>query len=206
MAALLRTLRARASTLFTTYKGIWSRRRATVRTYDPDTGELESTQEMVLLSWQYFYKAPVRKVVTCKVDGQRADPDACKSKGNPKAMYPLLDRNSARHYRITLMGQTMVAHQPCYKLKVTPRHKTERHFSGTLYVALGTLKPVRAEGTLARLPFPIKRFHIKLRFTQYKGFAVPSSGKVEITLKVPVVYHARLVSSFHALEHRLIPR
>jgi len=94
----------------------------------------------------------------------------------------------------------------CHKLQVIPRKKTAQHFEGVMYFATDTLHAVLLEGTMAKLPFPLRKFYIKLRFGRHKGIPVVSRGFLDIEVKVPVFFHARFVNRFSASRHKLLPR
>ena len=59
---------------------------------------------------------------------------------------------------------------------------------------------------VAKLPFPLKRFLIKLRFGKRDGYPVVIRGYVDLEVKVAIFYHARIVNRFTASRHTLLTK
>jgi len=203
---LVRTLREKARPYYARFNGVRALRTITSKELDPDTGELKTLKKFKVDFLSHFYRKPGRKILSCKVDGEKARPKACKPKGDPKPVIPLFDKDSAKNYRFKLQGKKTIEGIPCHRLKVTPLKKTDQHMSGTMYVSVDKLESVLWEGTLARLSFPLKRFFIKLRFGRQDGFPVLKRGYLDIEVKVAIFYHARLVNRFTETKHRFLPR
>lgn len=205
-AELLDRLRQKAAPTYAKYRGVWQKRRVTVKERDPDSGKVEKTKTMTVQVHQYFYRPPQTKILTCAINGQKKAAEECQGKGEPKNILPVFDEDGAKNYSVSLSGEAKVGGRPCYKLRVIPKKRTERHFWGDFYVAKDTLEPVRMTGTMGDLPFPLKRFRLDLRFAKQGGRSVSTRGTVDITVKVPIVFHARIVSRYQALETRMIPK
>ena len=203
---LVRTLRERSRPYFARFKGVRAVRTITSKELDPDTGELKKLKEFKVDLWSHFYLKPARKILSCKVDGKAEEPGACEPRGDPKAVLPLFDERSAENYRFELLGKKTVQGIPCYKLKIIPLKKTDQHMSGVMYFSVDKLESVLLEGTMAKLPFPLKRFFIKLRFGRKDGFPVVTRGYLDIEVKVAVFYHVRMVNRFTETRHRFLPR
>ncbi len=206
-AELVKILRTRASSMFAKYKGVHHRRMVTSKELDPKSGKVRSIKQFDVDFWSYFYLKPVQKIISCKVNGDEARPRDCKPKGKgPKPLAPLFDGESANNYRFKLLGKKKIQGILCHKLKVIPLKKTEQHFHGSMYLSADKLEPVMLEGTLAKLPFPLKRFLIKLRFGKRDGYPVVIRGYVDLEVKVAIFYHARIVNRFTASRHTLLTK
>ena len=206
-AELVRTLRERAKPYFAKFKGVRTTRTITSKEMDPSSGEVRTAKVFKVDFWNHFYLKPARHILTCKVDGAKAEPKECEPKGkDPKPIAPLFDKDSARNYKFKLLGKKTVHGIPCYKLMILPRKMTDQHMSGHMYLSVDKLEAVLLEGTMAKLPFPLKRFFIKLRFGQKDGFPMVKRGYLDIEVKVPVFFHARIVNRFTESNHRFLPR
>ena len=205
-AELVSTLRERAKPYFAKFKGVRAMRTITSRELDPQSGKLRTLKEFKVDFWSHFYLKPAQHILSCKVNGEKKEPDDCKPRGKPKAIIPLFDKQSAKNYRFKLLGKTTIQGIPCYKLKILPLKKTDQHMSGVMYFAVGSLEAVLLEGTMAKLPFPLKRFFIKLRFGRKDGFPIVLRGYLDLEVKVSVFFHARMVNRFTQTNHRFLPR
>ena len=205
-AELVRTLRERSRPYFAKFKGVRATRSITSKELDPASGKLRTLKQFKVDFWSHFYLKPAQHILSCKVNGEKRDPDDCKPKGNPKAVIPLFDKESAKNYRFKLLGIKTIMGIACYRLKIVPLKKTDQHMSGFMYFAVDTLKAVLMEGTMAKLSFPLKRFFIKLRFGYQDGFPIVLRGYMDLEARVPLFFHARLVSRFTETNHRFVPR
>jgi hypothetical protein len=205
-ADLIRRLRAKGFPLYDKYKGVSSRRQVTTEERDPETNALEKTKTMRVAVTEYFYEPLKRTVLQCKVDGKPAKNKECEGRKGRKPTWPIFDRQGQKNYNFRWVGQKTVHGVPCHKLRVIPRKRTDRHMSGHLYVALDSLEPKLLEATVADLPFPLRKFYLKLRFTQLDGHPVVSRGYVDLVIKVPLFVHRRIISRFRASGSKLVPR
>lgn len=203
---LIKVLRQRAAPMYERFSGVSSLRTVTTREFKLGQARPRFTKVMEAEVIEPFYSSPRRKILSCLVDGSKASERECEGRGQSEPVQPLFDKDSAIHYDFKLAGRKTVGKVACLKLKVIPRKSSPRHFSGHLYVAADTHFPVLLDGTLAKLPFPLKRFRLKLSFGRHEGFAVAASGTIDVEVKVAFFYHARIVSQFVAREHKLLPR
>lgn len=202
-------LAARYSDYARRYRGVFSRRKVLVRGYDVSSGKLRETKAARRDYFEYLDKAPSWRTVSCQVDGKPAPVKDCEPKGGVKPMLQPLAPGWDKHYRLSIVGQRMVGQTLCHTVQVSPLKRSERHFSGKLYVAKTDLRLMLLEGKIARLPFPIKEFWTKVYFDKHPGqpkYVVATKGRVRLRIKVPLVLHGRLVIDFTAWGHRFLPR
>jgi len=79
------------------------------------------------------------------------------------------------NYRFALIGEENCGSRRCYKLALTPRHKTKYMVEGTAWVNRDDYAVVRIAGHLAKSPsFWIKAPKVEQRFENVDGFWMPS--------------------------------
>lgn len=208
-ARVLAQARQRWQAFSSKYGGDFSRRSNVIREYDPDSGKLKKTKEIRADVFNYLFKPPHTHVVTCKVDGKKADVSDCKPRGKRKNFHHVFGKDGTKHYAVKIVARPTISGLPCHKIRVTPRKRTDGHFKGHLYLHTKDLRLVMMEGTVGKLPFPLKEFWIKLRFKEmpgHPGVGVVSSGSMKIRVKVPLFVHLKMKGTFRAWGHRLIRR
>ncbi len=201
---VLKTAFEKGTEIYTKYRGIESLRNELIREYDPETGELRSTSEVMTRRKEYFYAMPEIEVLAYKKDGKEMDPAKYRVwKAMP--LYPIFDARGRERYTLRITGRKKVAGKECYSVQVEPKQETPRHFRGTVYLAVKTLESVSLEGTMAKLDFPLKEFSINLSMTLVDAVPVAKTGTARIRVKVPIFYPDTIVeSSITVLENRLI--
>ena len=208
-ARLLSRVRNKWQQYASKYRGDFSRRSTVIKEYDPDTNKLKQTKEVRADFFNYLHKPPFSHVVSCKVDGKKADLGECKPRGKRKIFHHVFGRDGQKHYAVKIVGTSTIRGLDCYKIKVTAKKKTDRHFKGYLYLQTRDLRLVLMEGMVASLPFPLKEFWLKLLFKEmpsHPGVAVVSSGQMTMRIKVPMFVNMRAQARFRAWGHRLIKR
>lgn len=187
------------------YQGIESLRKEVVSEYDPKTNKLLSVSEITVTRTDYFYEKPLAEVKTYKKDGKEMKP----SKFNyitDVPTFPVFDEKGKDHYTVQVTEKKIFNGKECYKIEVTPKKDTSRHFKGFLYYTVKNLDLVYFEGTTAKLSFPLKSFKIEFNTTMYKGIPVSSNGKAFLRVKIPILYpDTFIISSITVLENKLIP-
>ena len=119
----------------------------------------------------------------------------------------VFDREGERNYEVRLAGVVEIDARRCYRVEVTPRVRTVRHFVGQVYFAVADLSLVRMEGSVARLPFPLRHVYMKLGFRRLAGGHVDVAwGYVDVWVRVPLLYQRRMVTRFTATRHELVRR
>ena len=208
-ARLFAEVRRKWQQYTTKYSGDFSRRSTVLKEYDPDSGKLKKTKELRADFFNYLYKPPYSHVISCKVDGKKADLGDCKPRGKRKVFHHVFDSNGHSHYAVKVVSTPTIRGVPCYKIKVTPKKRTDRHFMGHLYLEKKTMRLVLMEGTAARFPFMLKEMWLKMYFKQmpgHPGIGVISDGTMLFRVKIPLIIHMRIKGRFRAWGHRLIRR
>ncbi|MBN1496489.1 MAG: hypothetical protein JXA07_06955 [Spirochaetes bacterium] len=201
---VIAALKKRGIEMYRTYTGVESLRTEIVREYDPDTGTLKSTSEVSMKRKDYYYKDPDIEVLSYIKDGKEMKPSKFRiMKSAPS--FPVFDERGDEHYSITIEDKVKINGKACYRVRVTPRKKTMRHFSGDIFFRTDTLDTVRLEGTVAKLDFPLTSFRIELHMAPHNGVPVLQSGTVEVRVHVPIFYPDTLiVTSIATRESRLM--
>lgn len=194
----------RGITIYKKYTGIEYSRKETVSEYDPATKKLKSVSEITMKRKDYFYKEPEIEVLTYRKDGKEMDPSKFRvMKSMP--LYPAFDEKGNDNYRFTVVGKVRHSGKECYCIQVEPRIISSRHFRGSIYATVNNLDMVSIEGTMAKLDFPIKEFHIALEMKNVDGVPIARSGEVHVRVNVPVFYPDTLiVSSLETLDTKLM--
>lgn len=208
-ARVLAQVRQRWQRFTARYRGDFSRRSMVLEEYDPKTNKLLHTKQIRQDFFSYLSKPPYAHTVSCKVDGKKADLGECKPRGKRKIFHHVFGRDGQKHYAVKIVGTSTIRGLDCYKIKVTAKKKTDRHFKGYLYLQTRDLRLVLMEGMVASLPFPLKEFWLKLLFKEmpsHPGVAVVSSGQMTMRIKVPMFVNMRAQARFRAWGHRLIKR
>lgn len=200
---VLAELYERGIGMYRSFKGVESLRRETTREYDPATNALRSTSETVTRRREYFYDKPEIEVLSYKKDGVDMKPSRLRMWKSLPA-YPVFDEKGRERYAVNISGRKWIRGKSCYRIEVTPRKETSRHFRGDIYVAVGTLKTVYIEGTLARLDFPLKDIRMEIYTTILDSVPVAESGTVRVRVSVPGFFPDTIIdTSFTVLENRL---
>jgi hypothetical protein len=206
-ARVLSVIRQRTQRFHAANSGVADRRRTVVREYDPDTRLLISSKAFVHEHTHYFHDRPSARIQRCKVNGQLAPTGRCASDDLRRRPHvPVFDREGHRHYHVTVAGEAVVAGQRCYRVNVHPLRRTVRHFKGRMYFRTRDLRLLMMEGTVARLPFPVRRVYLKLWFKKKSDLVGIARGYVDVWVRVPLLFARRIVTRFTAEGHRAVPR
>lgn len=201
---VIATLKSRGLEIYETYIGVESLRTETVKEYDPATGALKSTSEVTMKRKDYFYRAPEIEVVSYTKDGKEMNPSKFRVMKS-KPTHPVFDAHGDEHYSTTLEDTVRINGAACYRVRVTPKKETMRHFSGDMFFKKDTLESVLIEGTVAKLDFPLTSFKIELQMVPLDRVPVVQSGTVQVRVNVPVFYpDTMIVTTIATRESRLM--
>jgi hypothetical protein len=205
-ARILATIRGRVQRFLANHRGIAARRWTVVREYDPDDGRLVKTAVYDADQIDYFYSKPAIRILRCFIDGRRVDNEQCDSDRQRREPHlQLFDGDGKRNYAVRITGEVTIKGQRAYRLDVRARRKTDRHFVGQLYFRASDLQLLFLEGSVARLPFPVRHLYLKLHFRKYgQDLVGVSRGYVDIWVRVPLVFKRRIVTRFTASGHRAV--
>jgi hypothetical protein len=190
--------------LYKKYSGVESVRKEVISEYDPETNRLKSVSEVTMKRKDFFYKNPEVEVLTYKKDGKEMDPSKFRiMKSMP--LYPVFDEKGRDNYLITVAEKIKYNGRECYRIQVEPRKETSRHFRGNIYITVNSMEMIHTEGTLAKLDFPLKEFHIAINTRRIDDVPVTQTGEVHVRVNVPVFYPDTLiVSTLTTLESKLM--
>jgi len=186
------------------YRGVESTRNVEVKEYD-SSGKLTVTHKFVAVRRDYFYEPPESKVLKYEKNGKDTKPTDYKElKTDPT--YPVFDENGEQYYETAVVAVQVIDGAKCYKVKVTPKQATARHFSGHIYYKTDDLEPHVAEGTIGKLPWPFKEFYMRFYFVKQNGYPMFRSGVMTIKVNVPVVFaDHKFDTTIDVIESKPIP-
>lgn len=202
---ILETIRAKNSHFYSDYSGIKYDRKLTLKTFDPSENILESISTVHVIIKRYFYKESETKVISYTIDDENQDPADYDPRDYLPA-YHLLDQEGMSHYDAIVEGYSNIDGINCYKIKVTPQKSTKRHESGYYFVDTSTLSVKKIEITLSELPFPLRKFKKVAMMANSDGFFYTNSYSVDMILKVPILYHKRMVVEAQTLSASFISK
>jgi hypothetical protein len=190
--------------IYTKYRGVESTSKSVIREYDARTNAQKSTTEITLRRKDYFYGEPEVKALSFKKDGKDKDPSEYRLLES-KPGYLVFDQKGNDHYVLKIVDKKMIGSRECYRIVVSPKKATARHFKGEIYCAVDTLDIVHTAGGAGDLEFPIKHFRAVFDYTLVNSVPVVQSGTVEVRVDVPVVYPDTLiVTATTVIESRLL--
>ncbi len=182
-----------------------SRRKVQVREIDPDDGEVVGRRLIDQRVQGRVGENPRREILRCEIDGEVVEPSSCADKDRMEPPLRIFGPEGPRNYELAVAGRVRFAGVESWRIHVTPRERTVRHFDGDLFAAVDDLRLLGTEGTLADLPFGVEALLVHLRFTQTPDGPVVRHGKFDFTLHIPLIVHRRIVSEFEATEQKLLP-
>lgn len=190
--------------VYTQYRGVESTSRSVIREYDARTRALKSTMEVIANRKDYFYDPPEIKVLSYRKDGRNQDPADYRA-WEMKPGYPVFDPRGTDHYTLKIVERKMIGNRECFRIVVSPKQATARHFKGDIYCATDTLDIVRTDGGAGELVFPIKQFRAVFGYRQVNNVSMVQSGMIEMMVDLPVIYpHALILTATTVMESRLI--
>ena len=192
--SLIDRIIAKASKIYDQYEGIESIKEVETNIYDSETKKLLENKKLKLKAKDFFYKKPVSEVIEYYKDGKKADPKDHKSGKKSKPITPVFDKDSKKNYDIKVVGSKIHRNVDCYKLKVTPKKKSETLFKGEMLVSKKTLSVMYLSGTISEFPRFMENFQIKIDY-KTENFPSESVGEVTLHLDVPIFYSNKLIKS-----------
>ena len=188
------------------YSGVRSRRVNYMREYDADSGQKVNFYESTIIRTQFFYKPPVVKPISLKINGT-SRPISEFKKRKEKSFWPIFDVNGRKNYNLKINKIIKFRGKDCYVISVIPRQKTEKHVRGQVFMDAKTLNIEMFSGTTAVFSTGVKDISFKLYFKNVKGWPVVSHGSSYVRVYFPLVQpHRKLKLNFKASGHRLVPR
>jgi len=186
------------------FSGVESRRNVEVKEYDA-SNKLLVTHKYVVDRKDFFYIMPESKVLKYEKDGKEKKSSEYKELLSEPS-YPVFDEKGERYYDTSVVSVQMLDGNKCYKIKVTPKQATERHFSGYLYYKTDDFEPYFLEGSIGKLPWSLKEFSMRFYFTKEKGYPMLKSGVMNVKINVPVLMPNRKIdTTINVFETKMIP-
>jgi hypothetical protein len=186
------------------YSGVESKRNVEVKEYD-SSNKLLVTHKYVVDRKDFFYILPESKVLKYEKDGKEKKPTEYKElKSEPT--YPVFDEKGEQYYETSVVSVQILDGNRCYKIKVTPKQSTDRHFSGYLYYKTDDFEPYLAEGTIGKLPWSLEEFYMRFYFTKETGCPMFKSGVMNMKVNVPVLIPShKFDTTISVFESKMIP-
>jgi hypothetical protein len=210
LEGLIGDIRERQAPFFEKYAGYQSLHTSTTVIRDAKNGEVKDRIETTLVVRQYFGegKPEVVRVIRYVKNGKVMSPDDYKEHPGDDAMYAIFGRNSDTHYRFQYEGEKTIQGHECHVIRVIPRKKTNRHFSGLVYMRKKDLAMVMMRGTKADLPASTRSLNINVMLGPTSaGVRLPVSTNVRFQVHVPIFFPNRaFLIRTRMTDHRLISR
>ena len=182
-----------------------SRRKMEVREIDPDSGDVRKTATSLQEVEMRVGGAPKIEILECQIDGQDAEPQACKRRENSREpLYRIFGPKGRDHYRLELLPFEGPNASDVYRLRVLPLERTARHFDGVMTFDRESLRLLSYRGSLADYPFGLKDFNLQIDFDEWEGKPVAATTRLEMTLYVPLILNVKVISQSVAFDQRLI--
>lgn len=117
-------------------------------------------------------------------------------------LFPLTEAQKA--YRFQLVGQEVVHGRPTYRVRFSPKDRSDIDWAGEAYIDVADLEPVRVYTKLSRpIPFLIRKFLVDLPGVGFNveyarqpdGVWFPVSFGTEFRLRVLVVFARNIIVS-----------
>lgn len=185
------------------FSGVESKRNVEVKEYD-SSNKLLVTHKYVVDRKDFFYIMPASKVLKYEKDGKEKKPSEYKELLSEPS-YPVFDEKGEKYYETSVMSVQMLDGIKCYKIKVTPKQATDRHFSGYLYYKTDDFEPYFLEGSIGKLPWSLKAFSMRFYFAKEKGCPMLKSGLISMKVNVPVLMPNRKIdTTINVIETKMI--
>lgn len=185
------------------FSGVESKRNVEVKEYD-SSNKLLVTHKYVVDRKDFFYIMPESKVLKYQKNGKEKKSSEYKELLSEPS-YPVFDEKGEQYYETSVVSVQTVDGTKCYKIKVTPKKATDRHFSGYLYYKTDDYEPYMAEGTLGKLPWSLKEFSMRFYFAKENGCPMLKSGVMNAKINVPVLMPNRKIdTTINVIETKMI--
>jgi hypothetical protein len=185
------------------YRGIEYQRTETIKEYDPSDDKLLSTSNLVISRREYIYEKPEYTVIKYEKDGKEMKPSDYSEKPGLPA-YPVFDENGKDRYNVSIIGYETIEGTKCYKIKATPKEKTERHIDAYFYFSAKDLSPVMIDLTVGKLPFPLKEFSMKVFMSSKDGYFFTREFSMSMHIKIPLIINKKIICTGKTTETKLI--
>ncbi len=185
-------LRAVETQYYKKYRGIEYLRTEIIKEYDPSGDKLLSTSTLLVSRKEYFYEEPEYKVMKYVKDGKEMKPaEYKKSKSLP--LYPVFDENGKYRYDSLIEGYETIDGKKCYRIKISPKEATKRHFMGYCYYDVKNLKAIKSDSTLGKLTFGSKEFSFKALLKTKDDYSFVQEFIQVMRIKIPLVVDRRMI-------------
>lgn len=185
---IIEKIYTRIAPMFKKYQGIEYKRTEITKEYNPSSNKLLSTTTTLLLRREYFYQKPSITVLEYEKDGKKLKPSDYEEARYPPLYHPFDEKGKDR-YTTEVKGYETIEGIVCYKIKVTPKEATERHFKGYFYFDAKNLDLIKAGFTLGKLPFGFIKLFIEASFSHSIVREVAKTGRFYI----PFIFNKKFV-------------
>lgn len=202
---IIEQLRAYYVPYYSKYRGIEYLRRELIKEFNPSDDKLLSTSNLLISRREYFYEEPEYTVIKYEKDGKEMKPADYKgSKSLP--LYPVFDEKGIERYDTSVEGYETIEGKRCYRIKVTPKEATERHYMGYYYYDTKDFALIKLNFTLGKLPFAVKEFSFKGIFNIKDELNVLREFTMTMRLKIPILFDRRIITTCKTTEAKAIMR
>lgn len=165
------------------------------------TGELDETYRVIQIRTRQFGIADkVERLRYFKNDEEL--PVSELDDRNEEPFYEVFSADGADRFDARVTGKEKIRGHECYQVEITAREKTDKHFEGTMFFSIDQLLLVRMEGTLADLPFGVKKLTMTIDQMIIDGVSVPLKSIIETDVHVPFIYPNKSILIVSQVSHQ----
>ncbi len=172
--------------IYKKYSGVLSKRSVFIKKYDPKTGELKSTMNLLIVRKNYFYKAPDVKVLKFIKNGKVQNPNDY-STHETAPFFPIFDEKGRDRYVLKILKSVKCENSNCFKIQVRAKKKDFHILQGFVFVDKKSLEIKRVVGTPSDSHFAVKEFKVDYFFSSINGVPVLTHGRVVARIHVFIV-------------------
>lgn len=169
-----------------------------------NANKVVSTGKAKVIRRDFFYKKPDLVVLEYEKDGKALSP----SKYNPPSfepIFPLFDKDGEKHYNIKIQGIIEKKGKAMYKMRVVPKKKGIRYFTGYAYYDKENLQPISMRGSLAANYFFLKEIFLEMGQREVNGMPAMQSMVIQTRVFAPmIIKDRRYVTRMRAKSLKLI--
>ena len=204
---ILNRIYARYAKFYNRYAGFSSMRTNYTREYDADNGKLLATIVEIIKRRDYFFREPSIKPIRLIKNGQNR-PLSEYRKGLTDPIYPVFSREGRKRYKVQVLGSLKFKGRRAYKLRISPKYRTTKHYRGIAYVDTETLDWLYLRGSLADYPTGVKDLRFNFYFSKHSsGWPVLTHGSTYARIYFPLIQpHRKLKNNFKSENIKLISR
>lgn len=203
--SILADLKEKYQEGYETYTGVEGIYLLDIKEMNPNNAnKVVSTGKAKVIRRDFFYKKPDLVVLEYEKDGKPLPPN----KYNPPSfepIFPLFDKNGENNYNIKVQGIVLKEGKETYKMRIMPKRKGIRYFTGYAYYAKENLQPVSMRGSLAANYFFLKEIFLEMGQKEVNGMPAMQNMTIQTRVHAPmIIKDRRYITRMRAKSLKLI--